>query len=100
MLTDLLPYLEYSTVYNNYNKSINWNQGSNVALSQTRIPTFICPSNPEGGVLDTAPPGSNPAFVPGIAATTDYSPIFRDRARRFHTTLGAQRSSGNLQGSG
>lgn len=88
VLTDLLPYLEYSTVYNNYNKSINWNQGSNVALSQTRIPTFICPSNPEGGVLDTAPPGSNPAFVPGIAATTDYSPIFGIAPGVFTQLLG------------
>ncbi|MDX1928352.1 MAG: DUF1559 domain-containing protein [Pirellulaceae bacterium] len=76
VLTDLLPFLEQTNVFNSYNKGINWNQGTNIPLSQTRIPTFICPSNPEGGALDTAPPGSVSSFVPGIASSTDYSPIF------------------------
>lgn len=88
VLTDLLPYLEQSTIYNNYNKGINWNTGTNIALSQTRIPSFICPSNPDGGVLDTAPPGSTAAFIPGIAATTDYSPIFGIAPGVFTQLLG------------
>ncbi len=88
VLTDLLPYMEYSTIYNNYDKSINWNQGVNIALSQTRIPSFICPSNPDGGVLDLAPPGSNGAFIPGIAATTDYSPIYGIAPGVFTQLLG------------
>ena len=88
VLTDLLPYMEYSTIYNTYNKSINWNTGTNIPLSQTRIPTFICPSNPDGGVLDTAPPGSTAAFIPGIAAVTDYSPIFGIAPGVFTQLLG------------
>lgn len=88
VLTDLLPYMEMTSIYNNYNKGINWNQGTNIALSQTRIPTFICPSNPDGGVLDLAPPGSNSAFIPGIAATTDYSPIFGIAPGVFTQLLG------------
>jgi prepilin-type N-terminal cleavage/methylation domain-containing protein len=76
VLTDLLPYLEQTAIFDRYNKAINWNQGVNIPLSQTRIPAFICPSNPDGGVLDTAPPGSTAAYIPGIASVTDYSPIF------------------------
>ncbi|MBU6174539.1 MAG: DUF1559 domain-containing protein [Planctomycetes bacterium] len=76
VLTDLLPFLEQNVIFERYNKGINWNQGTNIALSQTRIPSFVCPSNPQGGALDTAPPGSTPAFIPGMASATDYSPVF------------------------
>jgi prepilin-type N-terminal cleavage/methylation domain-containing protein/prepilin-type processing-associated H-X9-DG protein len=88
VLTDLLPYMELSTIYDRYNKAINWNSGTNIPLSQTRVPTFICPSNPDGGVLDTAPPGSTAAFIPGIASVTDYSPIFGIAPGVFTRTLG------------
>jgi len=88
VLTDLLPYLEQSVIFDRYNRSINWNQGVNIGLSQTLIPTFICPSNPDGGVLDTAPPGSNPQWIPGIAAVTDYSPIFAIAPGVFTQLLG------------
>jgi prepilin-type N-terminal cleavage/methylation domain-containing protein len=88
VLTDLLPYLEQSPIYDRYNKAINWNQGVNIPLSQTRIPAFICPSNPDGGVLDTAPPGSTAAFIPGIASATDYSPIFGIAPGVFTQLLG------------
>lgn len=88
VLTDLLPFLEQSTIYARYNKAINWNSGTNIPLSQTRIATFICPSNPDGGVLDTAPPGSVASYIPGIASTTDYSPIFGIAPGVFTLTLG------------
>lgn len=88
VLTDLLPYMEQNAIFDRYNKGINWNQGTNIALSQTRVATFICPSNPDGGVLDTAPPGSVAAFIPGIAATTDYSPIFGIAPGVFTQVLG------------
>ncbi len=88
VLTDLLPYLEQTAIFDRYNKAINWNQGVNIPLSQTRIPAFICPSNPDGGVLDTAPPGTTPAYIPGIASTTDYSPIFGIAPGVFTQLLG------------
>jgi prepilin-type N-terminal cleavage/methylation domain-containing protein len=88
VLTDLLPYLEQMTIFNQYNKAINWNQGVNIPLSQTKIASFQCPSNPDAGVLDTAPPGSVAQFIPGIASTTDYSPIFGIAPGVFTTTLG------------
>ncbi len=88
VLTDLLPYLEQNAIYDRYNKAINWNQGDNIALSQSRVAAFICPSNPDGGALDTAPPGSNPNFIPGIASATDYSPVFGIAPGVFTQTLG------------
>ncbi|TWW08953.1 prepilin-type N-terminal cleavage/methylation domain-containing protein [Planctomyces bekefii] len=88
VLTDLLPYLEQDNIYRSYNKAINWNQGTNIPLSQTRIPAFQCPSDPNAGVLDTAPPGSNGAYVPGIASTTAYSPIYGIAPGVFTQLLG------------
>ncbi len=88
VLTDLLPYIEQGNIFNQYNKGINWNQGTNIPLSQTPIPTYACPSNPNGIVLDTAPPGSNPQFIPNIAATTDYSPVYGISIGVFTQLLG------------
>ena len=88
VLTELLPYIEQDNIYRSYNKSINWNQGTNIPLSQTKIPGFQCPSDPTSGVLDTAPPGSNGGFVPGIAATTAYSPIYGIAPGVFTQLLG------------
>ena len=86
VLTNLLPYIDQSTIYNQYNQSINWNTGTNIPLSQTRIQPFMCPSSPDAGVLDLAPPGTT--WTPNIAATTDYSPIFGIAPGVFTTTLG------------
>jgi prepilin-type N-terminal cleavage/methylation domain-containing protein len=87
VLTDLLPYIDQAPIYNQYNKAINWNSGTNIPLSQTRITSFQCPSNPEAGVLDTAPPSTG-GFVPNIASSTDYSPIFGIAPGVFTSTLG------------
>jgi prepilin-type N-terminal cleavage/methylation domain-containing protein len=88
VLTDLLPYIEQSTIYNQYQKGINWNSGTNIPLSQTKIAPFQCPSDVDAGVLDTAPPGSVAQFIPGIASSTSYSPIFGIAPGVFTTTLG------------
>lgn len=88
VLTELLPYLEQDNIYRAWNKAINWNQGSNIPLSQTKIPAFQCPSDPTAGVLDTAPPGSNGQYIPGIASTTAYSPIYGVAPGVFTQLLG------------
>ena len=75
LLTLLLPYIDQSNIYNQYNQSINWSVGANVPLSQTKITAFICPSDPQGGALDGIP--DNPAaWAQNTAASSDYSPIF------------------------
>jgi prepilin-type N-terminal cleavage/methylation domain-containing protein len=86
VLTNLLPYVDQAPIYNLYNQQINWNVTTNIPLSQTRIPAFQCPSNPDAGVLDLAPPGS--AWTPNIASVGDYSPIFGIAPGVFTTTLG------------
>ncbi len=86
VLTNLLPYIDQAPIYNLYNQSINWNVGTNLPLSVTRIQPFQCPSSPDAGVIDTAPPGS--AWTPNQAATSDYSPIFGIAPGVFTTTLG------------
>jgi prepilin-type N-terminal cleavage/methylation domain-containing protein len=88
VLTDLLPFLEQSAIFDQYNKTINWNQGNNRVLGTTRIASFICPSDPDGGALDTAPPGSVAQFIPASAASTDYSPIYGIAPGVFTQTLG------------
>jgi prepilin-type N-terminal cleavage/methylation domain-containing protein len=94
VLTDLLPYIEQTTIYSQYNKGINWNQGVNIPLSRTPIASFNCPSDPQAGVLDTAPPGSVAQFVPGIAATTAYSPIYGIAPGVFTQLLGLSAAPG------
>ena len=75
LLTGLLPYIDQATIYNQYNQTINWSTGINVALSRTKISAFVCPSDPRGGALDGIP--DNPAaWAQDTAASTDYSPIF------------------------
>ncbi|MBL8849207.1 MAG: DUF1559 domain-containing protein [Planctomycetaceae bacterium] len=88
VLTDLLPYLDQAAIFNIYDKKINWNQGTNLPLVKNKLAAFECPSDPDAGVLDTAPPGSTPAFIPGISATSDYSPIYGIAPGVFTQILG------------
>lgn len=75
VLTQLLPDLDQGVIYNQYNQQINWSAGTNVVLSKTKVPAFLCPSDPLAGVLDGVP--DNPStWAQDTAATTDYSPIF------------------------
>lgn len=75
VLTALLPYIDQATIYNQYNQQVNWSAAANKPLSLTKIPAFICPSNPQGGALDGIP--DNPAaWAQDTSASTDYSPIF------------------------
>jgi prepilin-type N-terminal cleavage/methylation domain-containing protein len=75
VLTALLPSLDQSNIYNQYNQSINWSVGTNIPLSQTVIPSFTCPSDPLAGALDGIPdvPAS---WAQDTAAASAYSPIY------------------------
>jgi prepilin-type N-terminal cleavage/methylation domain-containing protein len=72
--TELLPYLEQSNIYNQYNQSVNWSAPANVPLVQTVIPEFTCPSDPLAGALDGIP--DKPAlWAQDTAASSSYAPI-------------------------
>ncbi len=75
VLTLLLPYLDQSAIYNQYNQTINWSVGTNVPLSKTKIPAFMCPSDILAGALDGIP--DTPAsWAQDTASASSYSPIF------------------------
>lgn len=78
VLTFLLPYLDQATIYNKYDFNSNWSSAANTPLSTARIPSFMCPSDPDAGAIDTQPPSASNGnqYVAGKAASTDYSPIF------------------------
>jgi hypothetical protein len=75
VLTQLLPLLDQSNIYNKYDPTINWSVGTNIPLSQTPLPVFICPSDTFGGALDGVP--DNPStWAQNTAAASSYSPVF------------------------
>ncbi len=74
-LTALLPYLEQSNIYNQYNQSVNWSAPANRPLSQTKIAVFQCPSDTLAGVLDGVP-DSISTWAQDTASASSYSPIF------------------------
>ena len=58
----LLPFLEQAALYEAFNKSERWDSPSNMALSHTKIKTFVDPSNPNQG------PDGSYAFVTGTGS--------------------------------
>ena len=81
-LTQLLPYIDQASIYNQYNQSVNWDNTSsptsgvtNAALSATKINGFQCPSDPKAGSLDGSP-NLNANWTQTVAAATAYSPIY------------------------
>lgn len=79
VITRMLPYLEQSTLYNNYNQTVNWDQGGNLAVTSVRIKTLECPSDVTLGQFDgdpdtsTSPGGA--AYSPTLVATSSYAPV-------------------------
>lgn len=71
-LTFLLPYIEQTTAYNNYDQSKNWSNAVNLPITKTRISTFNCPSTPEAERLDGVPELS--PWSATSVSVTDYSP--------------------------
>jgi prepilin-type N-terminal cleavage/methylation domain-containing protein/prepilin-type processing-associated H-X9-DG protein len=62
-----LPYMEQQAVYNQYNKTVNWNNAANAAAIKTTLKVLLCPSTPE--------PGDRTYTSNGLTvAVTDYGP--------------------------
>jgi prepilin-type N-terminal cleavage/methylation domain-containing protein len=71
-LTFLLPYLERSDLYNQYNQTLNWSDPLNVPFTATNVPGFQCPSTPDAARKDGVPEALT-AWAQ-LVAVTDYSP--------------------------
>jgi prepilin-type N-terminal cleavage/methylation domain-containing protein len=69
-LVFLLPYLEQQPLYDRYNFAVSWKDPANVALAQTRVPLFLCPSAPGDVPQDGGFPGAptDYAFSKGAQA--------------------------------
>ncbi|MDA1041239.1 MAG: DUF1559 domain-containing protein [Planctomycetota bacterium] len=67
-----LPYMEQMNVYDRFDFSQDSNAGSNLAVSQTVLPEFFCPSNSQpkqrGSLIDNAGAGGGTNY-----GGTDYS---------------------------
>lgn len=84
-LTLLLPYIEETVAYQNYDQTLNWNHLTNRPAVARRIEIFQCPSTPNPTRLDGLPE-ANP-WTPDIAAPTDYSPTIGVDARLYSAGL-------------
>lgn len=69
----LLPFIERSDLWDQYDFTVNWGHVNNRKVTETRIATFECPSSPSLGTLDHNPDGVGPStpWTP-IVAGTDY----------------------------
>src|SRR4051812_8579189 len=65
----LLPFVEQDAVYRSYNVDISFADPANAAAVGTRIPTYVCPSTPNGDRMITGTTGGGQAFS---AAPSDY----------------------------
>jgi prepilin-type processing-associated H-X9-DG protein len=65
----ILPYLEQANLVGNYNTSLNWDAGTNLAITSVPVKIFQCPASPNPTRTDGDP--TNNLWLPGVA-TTDY----------------------------
>src|SRR4051812_25192261 len=71
-LTFLLPFIEESARYSQYNQAKDWFDPINKPIVNQRISIFQCPSVPDPDRLDGRP--ENSPWVQDTGAPTDYSP--------------------------
>ncbi len=76
--TVLLPYLDQAPLYNQWDQNQWYLQGSNIALAQTPLSAFKCPTSP---VSELRANGDNISSTPQFART-DYSGNYGERALR------------------
>jgi prepilin-type N-terminal cleavage/methylation domain-containing protein/prepilin-type processing-associated H-X9-DG protein len=65
----VLPFIEQGNLSVNYNTGLNWDAGTNEAITSQQIKIFLCPSSPNPARIDGDP--SNGVWSPGVAVT-DY----------------------------
>ena len=72
----LLPNIEKNNVYDQYDFTLDWKSGSNLALTTIKIDTFLCASNNSGIGQDGGLPGepTDYAFNKGSRSTLSALP--------------------------
>jgi prepilin-type processing-associated H-X9-DG protein len=70
-LTLLLPFIEQQSMYNKYDRSVNWSHPNNLPVTSLSVAVFQCPSSPAAQRRDGDP---QPAWTPNLVGVTDYSP--------------------------
>jgi prepilin-type N-terminal cleavage/methylation domain-containing protein len=65
----VLPFLEQANLVSNYSTAINWDAGSNLAITTQQVKIFQCPSTANAIRIDGDP--TSGLWTPGVA-TTDY----------------------------
>lgn len=69
----LLPYFEQAALYEGYDQTVNWSHANNATIVQSRVPTFLCPTDADAvNKLDGVPEAS--PWTATVAALTSYSP--------------------------
>ena len=51
----VLPFIEQANLSNNYNTTLNWDAGTNLAITTTPVKIFNCPSTPNSTRTDGDP---------------------------------------------
>ena len=74
-LTRILPFLEQTNVYQQYDFRVNWFDPPNAMLATTQLAVFQCPSTPEGSRMDTSVVTAGSATFSGPRACADYAPL-------------------------
>jgi len=88
----LLPHLDKSTLYDQYDFTVNWSHSNNLPVTNKRISVYECPSSPSPERLDGDP---GPPWVKDIVAITDYSIVLGVDVR-LGTQLGYPAPSANF----
>lgn len=77
--TALLPYIEQSALYDSFNQHEWYTHPDNQASAQTRVPVYLCPSNPKGDQMK--PNGDTPTSTL-LFARNDYGGNYGERGMR------------------
>ena len=71
VVTQLLPYMEGSDIYGQYDPTKSWDKAPNLALGANPLKFTVCPSTPEDPLRLDVDPAVNNAL--GVVAISDYA---------------------------
>lgn len=74
-LARILPFLEQTTLFNQYNFSVNWYDAPNPSVIKSQLSVFLCPSAPDSSRIDTRTITVGAVTFSGPRACADYAPL-------------------------